>query len=182
MAAFSQRYLAQGAARKGIRMRVLSFVAPGPPRVEGGSRHILKSRSARYSTSMPFALTLTVVLALLAAFQLALVFGAPLGRFAWGGRHRVLPERLRIGSAVSIIIYVLIAVIAWDRVGAVDVFPSPFAEIAMWVIFAYFVLGILMNAISRSKPERCTMVPVTLVLAVLSFLIAMGYGVLAMAI
>lgn len=132
--------------------------------------------------SMPFALTLTVVLALLAAFQLALVFGAPLGRFAWGGQHRVLPKRLRIGSAVSIIIYALIVVISWDRVGAVDVFPPPFAEIAMWVIFAYFVLGILMNAISRSKPERYTMVPVTLVLAVLSCLIAMGYGMLAMAI
>jgi len=32
-----------------------------------------------------------------------------------------------------------------------------------------------MNAISRSKPERYTMTPVTIVLAVLSFLIAMGY-------
>ena len=32
---------------------------------------------------MPFALALTVVLAALAVFQLALVFGAPLGRFAW---------------------------------------------------------------------------------------------------
>lgn len=146
-----------------------------------GSHVILKSRPPGTVDSMPFALTLTVVLALLAAFQLALVFGAPLGRFAWGGQHRVLPKRLRIGSAVSIIIYALIVVISWDRVGAVDVFPPPFAEIATWVIFAYFVLGILMNAISRSKPERYTMVPVTLVLAVLSCLIAMGYGMLAMA-
>ena len=130
---------------------------------------------------MPFALALTVVLGLLAVFQLALVFGAPLGHFAWGGQHRVLPPRLRVGSAVSILVYALIAVIAWDRVGAIDVFSDIFAEIAMWVVFAYFALGILMNAISRSKPERYTMVPVCLVLAVLSFLIAMGYGELAMA-
>lgn len=82
---------------------------------------------------------------------------------------------------MSIAIYALIAVIAWDRVGAIDVFPAPFSEVAMWVVFAYFVLAILMNAISRSKPERYTMVPVSLVLAVMSFLIAMGYGVLAMA-
>ncbi len=92
---------------------------------------------------MPFALALTVVLAALAVFQLALVFGAPLGRFAWGGAHRVLPARLRVGSAVSIVIYALIDVIAWDRVGAIDVFPEPFSEVAMWVIFGYFVLGIL---------------------------------------
>ena len=131
---------------------------------------------------VPFVLALTVILAALAVFQLALVFGAPLGRFAWGGQHRVLPARLRVGSAVSILIYALIDIIAWDRVGAINVFPAPFSEVAMWVIFAYFVLGILMNALSRSKPERYTMVPVSAVLAVLSFFIAMGYGVLATAV
>nr|WP_218853070.1 hypothetical protein [Microbacterium immunditiarum] len=125
---------------------------------------------------------MTVVLALLAIFQLLLVFGAPLGRLAWGGQHRVLPARLRVGSAVSILIYAVIAVIAWDRVGAIDVFPTAFSQVAMWVIFAYFALGIVMNAISRSKPERYTMVPVSIVLAVLSFLIAMGYGEMALAI
>ncbi|GAA1685562.1 hypothetical protein [Microbacterium lacus] len=128
---------------------------------------------------MPFALGLTVVLALLAAFQIALALGAPLGRFAWGGQHRVLPPRLRVGSAVSVLIYVLIDLIAWDRVGAIALFPAGFAEVAMWVIFAYFMLGILMNAVSRSKPERFTMVPVTIVLAVLSLFIALGYGALA---
>lgn len=131
---------------------------------------------------MPFALALTVVLVLLALFQLALILGAPLGRYAWGGQHRVLPARLRVGSAVSILIYALIALIAWDRVGAIELFGEPFAEIAMWVIFGYFVLGIVMNAASRSKPERFTMVPVAVVLAVLSFFIAMGYGELASAI
>lgn len=126
--------------------------------------------------TVPFAFALTVVLVLLSLFQLALVLGAPIGRFAWGGQHRVLPARLRVGSAVSILIYALIDLIAWDRVGAVDVFPEPFSEIAMWVVFGYFVLGIGMNAISRSKPERYTMVPVCIVLAVLSFFIATGAG------
>lgn len=122
------------------------------------------------------------MLVLLAIFQAALALGAPLGHFAWGGQHRVLPTRLRIGSAVSILIYALIDIIAWDRVGAIELFPAPFSEIAMWVVFAYFALGIVMNAISRSKPERYTMVPVCVVLAVLSFLIAMGFGEYAMAI
>lgn len=131
---------------------------------------------------MPFAFALTVILTLLALFQLALALGAPLGHFAWGGRHRVLPVHLRVGSAASIVIYGLIDLIAWDRVGAIDVFPEPFSEVAMWVIFAYFTVGIVMNAISRSKPERYTMVPVSLVLAVLAFLIATGMGEPAIAI
>lgn len=130
---------------------------------------------------MPFALAFTVVLVLLAVFQLALAFGAPLGHFAWGGQHRVLPPRLRIGSAVSIVLYALFAIIAWDRVGALSLFPDAFSQVAMWVIFAYSALGIVMNAISRSRPERFTMVPVTIVLAVLSYFIAMGYGELATA-
>ena len=131
---------------------------------------------------MPFAFLFTLVLALLAVFQLALVFGAPWGHFAWGGQDRVLPARKRIGSVISILIYAFMTVVAWDRVGAISVFPDLFSQIAMWVIFAYSVLGILMNAISRSKPERYTMVPVAIVLSVLSFLIAMGYGEVALAV
>jgi hypothetical protein len=131
---------------------------------------------------MPFALLFTLVLALLAVFQLALVLGAPLGHFAWGGQDRVLPARKRIVCVISILIYAFMAVVAWDRVGAISIFPNLVSQIAMWVIFAYSVLGIVMNAISRSKPERTTMVPVSIALSVLSFLIAMGYGEMAMAI
>ncbi len=123
---------------------------------------------------MPVAVLFTSVLALLALFQFALVFGAPWGRLAWGGQDRVLPTAKRIGSVGSLLIYAFMAVVAWDRVGAIDVFPDLFSQIAMWVIFAYSALGILMNAISRSAPERFTMVPVSIVLAVLSFLIAVG--------
>ncbi len=91
------------------------------------------------------------------------------------------PLRLRIGSVVAIVIYALIVVIAFDRLGAIDVFPEPFSVIAMWVIFGYFTLGIFMNAISRSKPERNVMTPVCAVLAVLSLFIALGVGSMATA-
>lgn len=130
---------------------------------------------------MPPAIVLTVVLVALAIFQLALALGAPLGRFAWGGQHRVLPRGLRIGSAASIPIYALIAGVAWDRVGAIEVFSEGFTQIAMWLVFAYFALGIVMNVVSRSAPERWTMVPTSLVLAVCAFLIAIGFGELAAA-
>ncbi|MRX42118.1 hypothetical protein [Agromyces kandeliae] len=123
---------------------------------------------------MAAAITLTVILALLAVFQLALALGAPLGRFAWGGAHRVLPARLRVGSLVSIVIYAVIAVLALDRVDLIDVVPDAVAAVGMWVVFGYFVLGIVTNAISRSKPERVTMTPVVAVLAVLSLLVALS--------
>ena len=120
------------------------------------------------------AIVLCVILAALAVFQLALALGAPIGRFAWGGQHRVLPTRLRIGSAISIVIYAVIAVIALDRAGVVDVVSDVVSTVGMWVVFAYFVIGIPMNAISRSRPERYTMTPVVTVLAVLSLIVALG--------
>lgn len=123
-----------------------------------------------------------MILAGLALFQIALAAGAPWGRFAWGGQHRVLPRNLRIGSVVSILIYAIIAFIAWERVGTSALLPDTVAQIAMWVVFGYFTLGILMNVISRSRPERFTMTPIVTVLAVLSLLIALGFGELAMAI
>lgn len=123
---------------------------------------------------MPAAIALTVILAALAVFQLALALGAPLGRFAWGGAHRVLPTRLRIGSLVSILVYAVIAVLALDRVDLVDVVPDPVSTVGMWVAFGYFVLGIPLNAMSRSTAERYTMTPVVAVLALLSLLVALG--------
>ncbi|WP_244292716.1 hypothetical protein [[Micrococcus luteus] ATCC 49442] len=48
----------------------------------------------------------------MAVFQAALIAGAPLGHLVWGGRHKVLPPNLRIGSAVSIVLYALFAYIA----------------------------------------------------------------------
>jgi preprotein translocase subunit SecG len=43
----------------------------------------------------------------------------------------------------------------------------------MWVMTAYFVLGVIMNGISRSKPERLIMTPTTAALAALYLVLAL---------
>lgn len=120
------------------------------------------------------AVSVCVILAALAIFQLALVFGAPLGRFAWGGQHEVLPRRLRIGSVISIVLYALFALLILDRAGVVSALPDTVSRVGTWIVTAYLGLGVIMNAISRSKPERYTMTPVALVLAVLFLLVALS--------
>lgn len=121
------------------------------------------------------AIAACTILAALAVFQAALIAGAPIGGFAWGGQHEVLPPRLRIGSAVSIVLYTVFAFVILERAGLAAMFGNPgFAQVACWVLFGYFMLGIVMNGISRSKPERNTMVPVSLVLAALVLLVAAG--------
>jgi hypothetical protein len=116
-----------------------------------------------------------VLLGALAVFQALLVAGRPLGRFAWGGQHEVLPTGLRVGSAVSIALYAGFAVLMLCAAGALEVLPRSFVGVAIWVLTAYFALGIGMNAISRSRPERLVMTPVVVVLAVVCLVLALQY-------
>ena len=125
--------------------------------------------------SLTAAIVTCVLLGFLALFQIALALGAQLGEFAWGGKSKVLPTRLRIGSIVSILIYALIAIILLERAGLTHILGnSAVVQVGAWVVFAYFVLGILMNAISRSKKERYAMTPLTVILAALSLVVAIG--------
>lgn len=118
-------------------------------------------------------LVFALILGALAVFQACLAAGLPLGRWAWGGQHERLPKNLRIGSAINILLYGVFVFIALERVGLSGFLSGgAFPRIAMWVLAGFFGLGVLMNGISRSRPERLTMTPVALVLAGLSFVIA----------
>ena len=124
--------------------------------------------------TQPAALLFCVVIGGLGVFQLALAAGAPLGRFAWGGGHERLPPRFRIASLVSIMIYAAFAIVTLERARLAALLPSPdIASVGAWVITAYMGLGILMNAISRSKPERLVMTPVAALLFATSLTVAL---------
>ena len=129
-----------------------------------------------YPSSMFAAAVISLtLLALLVVFQVLLIAGVPIGNFAWGGQHKTLPRNLRIGSVFSIVIYAFIAALIVSKAGLWQLIPQgTFLDITLWVVFAYLALGVVMNAISRSKPERYTMTPVALVLAVCIFVIANG--------
>ncbi|MHA6298472.1 hypothetical protein [Devosia sp. CAU 1758] len=121
------------------------------------------------------AIVFSVLMAGLAIFQLALIRGAPLGHFAWGGQHRVLPRALRLGSAVAILLYALFSIILLMRAGVVAPWPEAgFLVPAAWAVSAYLALGVVMNAISRSLPERLTMTPLVVVLLGLTLVVALG--------
>jgi hypothetical protein len=122
---------------------------------------------------MVVALVGAALLAGLAVFQLLLIAGAPLGRFAWGGRTSVLPTGLRIGSAVSIALYAVFALVVLQTGGLSSVLPGGLVGVAIWALTAYFAVGVAMNAASRSRPERLVMTPVALALAVVCLVLAL---------
>ena len=110
---------------------------------------------------------------LIAAFQATLALGAPLGRAAWGGKHRVLPANLRRSSAVAIVVWLIAAVVILGRAGVVAV---PLPEVVLvwgaWALVVISVLGAIVNLASSSPWERFGWAPLSLLLAVLSWVVA----------
>ena len=116
------------------------------------------------------AVLATTVLVAISVVQLAAATGRPVGRFVWGGQHEVLPRRLRVGSAISVLLYAVMATVllarATGREGALVV--------VTWVLVGYFALGIVVNAVSRSPAERAVMTPACVVLAGCALVVALG--------
>ena len=124
---------------------------------------------------MVAAVVAYVLLAALAVFQIALIAGAPLGHLAWGGQHRVLPTGLRIGSVVSVLLYGGIAyLISRAAASASEVGDHRSDYPLIWVLVAYFGLGILLNLASRSRLERNVMTPVVLGLTACCLVLALA--------
>ena len=115
-------------------------------------------------------------LALVALFQLALVLGAPMGEYAFGGTHKgKLPTGFRIASLVSIGLYLGIAGHVAAQLGLVQkLLPAGLNAVANWTIVGLMLVSLVMNAISRSKKERDLWVPVALLLVASSVIVALG--------
>lgn len=121
------------------------------------------------------AIAFTVISALLALFQLALILGAPLGRYAWGGQNDVLPPRMRRGSTIAIVLYAAFSVIVLTKSAVITVAVlEPVVGLLAWMLVVYLIIGVIMNLLSRSRSERLVMTPVAAVLVILGLLVAVG--------
>jgi hypothetical protein len=119
------------------------------------------------------AILVAAGLVAIAAFQLALAFGAPLGRAAWGGNYERLPRQLRVSSAVAVVIWLLGASIVLARANVVSL-PLPREAIAWgaWIVVVLLGLGAAVNVASRSTWERFGWGPFAAILAVLGVIVA----------
>ena len=96
-------------------------------------------------------------LAVVALFQLALAFGAPFGRAAWGGRNEgTLPGGLRIASAMAgLFLYPAVIAVVLSASGLTDTDLVPGrGDVLMWVLTVLFGVGGVANGASRSPLER----------------------------
>lgn len=109
----------------------------------------------------------------LAAFQLGLALGAPLGEAAWGGTSADLSSGERIGSAVSVLIYAAAAWVVLVRAGMLGN-PKRMTLFTRgtWLLACILGLSALMNFASQSAWENFLLGPVAAVLGVLCGVVA----------
>ena len=119
------------------------------------------------------AIAATVGFTGLALFQIALAAGASWGHAAWGGASADLSTAQRVGSAISVLVYVLaIGVVLgrarlW-RVSGHDIFFRR----TTWALAGFLALGAVANFASESRWENVVMGPLALVLALLCVVVA----------
>ena len=119
------------------------------------------------------AVFVTVGFFALMCFQILLALGFPYGQAAWGGKHAILPPRLRIASLFSAGIFVVASIFVLERVDILSVFNhSTTVTIVVWFIVAFLGLNTLGNLASRSKLEKRIMTPISLILALLCLLVS----------
>jgi hypothetical protein len=134
--------------------------------------------SSRKETTVlaSIAAEILVVIAVgVAAFQACLALGAPWGEWAFGGQHvGVLPRRYRASSALSLIVYALQATLYAQFAGWIgEGLPAAALTWLSWVFVAFFALGTLMNALSRSKRERALWTPIVAFSLLCAFIVAL---------
>ncbi len=108
-------------------------------------------------------ITLTTVVV---AFQLALAAGAPWGELTMGGAFPgLLPPRMRaVAAAPAVLLSALAAIIAARAGLAFPRWRRPARRLA-WVVVAYTLVGVVLNAATPSARERALWLPAPAVLA-----------------
>jgi hypothetical protein len=107
---------------------------------------------------------------IVAAFQAALVFGAPWGEYTQGGgTSGALTSSGRLFAAVSCVLSIVMAgaILARAGEGPLQRLPARLLTVLAWAATVYAVLAVIPNIITRSTAERALWLPVSIMLLLL---------------
>ena len=132
------------------------------------SRFAPSRRTARRA-----AVLATIGFAVLAIFQAVLAAGAPLGHAAWGGESAELSTGQRIGSVISVVVWICGAFVVLGRAGF-GARPSDtrLFRWGTWFLAGLTLISALVNFASQSRWENAIWGPTALILAVLCLIVA----------
>ncbi|WP_088104197.1 hypothetical protein [Halalkalibacter urbisdiaboli] len=121
------------------------------------------------------SISVAVIFLFVAAFQVLLSLGYPLGEAAMGGYYKVLPKRLRLVSAGNAIILLFMGFLFLQHANVISVgftfFPT---HILVWVFTIFLGINTIANLLSKSEKERYMMTPLSSIAFILCFFVAIS--------
>ena len=120
------------------------------------------------------AIICSVALLAFAAFQVVLLAGVPLARFAWGGEDHYLQPRHRRFAVLTIVGCLAGIFVALQGANLLLVIPALASQVACYVCAALLFAAFILTARSRSPLERHLMLPFCVILSALFLIIALA--------
>ncbi len=120
------------------------------------------------------AIICCVALLALAVYQVTLLTGAPLARFAWGGEDHYLQPQFRGYAMLTVVAALLGAFVALCGADILHLLPALVSAIGCFVYAAAAFAGFVLTARSRSPIERHAMLPTYLILSALFLIVAVA--------
>jgi hypothetical protein len=120
------------------------------------------------------AIICSVALLAFAAFQVVLLAGVPLARFAWGGEDHYLQPRHRPYAVFAIIGSLVAVFAALQGANLALVVPVLASQVACYSFVVVFFAAFILTARSRSLTERGVMLPFWVILSALFLIVALA--------
>ena len=116
-----------------------------------------------------------ILFGIVAIVTLLITLGFPLGEFSMGGKHKVVPHKLRIAAGISFAIQ-LFAIIIILQAGGIMVlwFSTKITKYICFFFAVYLTLNVFMNISSNSKKEKYFATPLSIVAAVCFWITALN--------
>ena len=127
------------------------------------------------STVKKAAILATIIFIGMICFQLLLALGFSIGYLAWGGQYEELLIELRLASLIAVIIFVIASILVLSRAEIIKIIEKPkFLKYSVLVLAVYFAFNVILNLLTENFWEMLIMIPVSLVLCILCFIVALG--------
>jgi hypothetical protein len=133
-----------------------------------GDRHVKKLIRARLAGNI-----LLAAFGLLAIFHVFVLLGVIPADIVWGGRIQGVPSNLLTLEAIAILLTLVFIVIIAAKTGYFQAGRlSGAVNVGVWLIFVYLLLNTLGNLVSGVSFESLIAAPVTIILAICAFRLA----------
>lgn len=105
--------------------------------------------------------------------SILLICGLPLGELTMGGQFKVFPIKLRILLVIQLVLQVFFAIIILQVGGYISLwFSYNVTQIICIIMAVYLSLNTVVNFISKSKKEKYIMTPLSFVMAICFWIVA----------